>query len=646
MSAGQSKIELLLELKNKLKAGLNSARDTLNKSVGSMKQKMAEIKSSSIEAFSAAKDQIPGLSNALDLLSNPYALITASVLALGAAWITAGKMNAEWRSSMAKVNVTAQLSQKELKGLSDNLIEIGKTGTGDIMQVPETFNKIISAGFDVNTSLNTLKPTLLAAKAGFTDAGIAADAATNLMASSGIMDANRIFDILFATVNKGKAEFADIATYLPKIIPGARMAGVSLEQTAGMFAFLTASGLKSEAASTALANAMKALSDPEIVYGSKTKGGFKALGVDIFDSHGKMRDIVVIAGMLNKAMDGLTDEQRINKFSKIGLDMESSMAFSKMSQGIDQLKTDIDFTTNSQGQLNEAVKNSVEPLDSWKIIMNEVKASAIAMGESGVTALGKIGDWILNNSEILSGFAYVIGGISAAWGIYTLVTSGAAIATGLETAAMWALNLAMSANPVGLIVTGIGALIGGLVFAYKHSQTFRASLAGLLAVGGLLMDLFSSFGKVMVGAFTLNPSMIKDGLTQGADALSNIMDGGIKKAYDRGYDTTVQDEKKAELEKQKTNVPAAVPPPLVPKKAGNKAGSGIPTTPSNGDASKVTGSAQQIKNLTINMDAMVKMGDFVSQNPEVSKMGKKELEEWFTQLCNRMIMNIQTSYGS
>jgi TP901 family phage tail tape measure protein len=642
MSAGQAKVELLLELKNKLKAGLSSARDSLNNAVSSAKKKLGEIKVSSIEAFAAAKEQIPGLSDALELLANPYALIIASVLALGAAWVSAGKMNAEWQTSMAKVNVTAQLSKKELAGLSDQLLEIGKTGTGDIMQVPETFNKIISAGFDVKTTMDTLKPTLLAAKAGFTEAGVAADAATSLMSSTGIMDATRIYDVLFATVNKGKAEFADIATYLPKIIPGARMAGVSLEQVAGMYAFLTASGLKAEAASTALANAMKVLSDPDIVYGTKTKGGFKSLGIDIFDAHGKMRDMVGIASDLNKAMAGLTDEQRVKKFAKIGLDMESSMAFSKMSQGVSQLKDDIDFTTNSQGQLNAAVENAKEPLDSWKVMLNQAKAVLIEIGGVGVNALGGIGDWIMSHSDLFIGFGYVISGIAAAWGVYTLATSGAAIATGILEIGMWALNLAMSANPVGLIVTGIGALIGGLVYAYKHSLTFRASLAGLLEVGKLLVDLFIGLGKVMIGTFLFNPAMIKEGLIQGGTAVASIMDGGIKKAFNKGYDNTVKDDKAAQLAAAGGTDANGKPKPLVPPVVGKPGTSNVGSNP---DAGKVTGSQQQIKNLTFNMDAMIKMGDFKSTNQDVSSMNKKELEQWFTQLCARMIGNIETSYG-
>jgi phage-related protein len=48
-----------------------------------------------------------------------------------------------------------------------------------------------------------------------------------------------------------------------------------------------------------------------------------------------------------------------------------------------------------------------------------------------------------------------------------------AAATKAMAVSQWALNAAMSANPIGLIVLAVVALIAGLVLAYKKSETFR-----------------------------------------------------------------------------------------------------------------------------------------------------------------------------
>ena len=53
------------------------------------------------------------------------------------------------------------------------------------------------------------------------------------------------------------------------------------------------------------------------------------------------------------------------------------------------------------------------------------------------------------------------------------VMIAAAIATGVVTAAQWLLNIAMTANPIGIVIVAVAGLIAGLVLLYKKSETFR-----------------------------------------------------------------------------------------------------------------------------------------------------------------------------
>lgn len=54
-----------------------------------------------------------------------------------------------------------------------------------------------------------------------------------------------------------------------------------------------------------------------------------------------------------------------------------------------------------------------------------------------------------------------------------IATGAQAVVTGTMTAAQWALNAAMSASPIGLVVVAVAALAAGLVIAYNKSETFR-----------------------------------------------------------------------------------------------------------------------------------------------------------------------------
>ncbi|TAG31893.1 MAG: phage tail tape measure protein [Sphingobacteriia bacterium] len=390
---GQAKVNLILELKNRIKTGLQKAKESLNKDVQDMKSRLKDLKTSHLEAFKTMGERIPGVGSAISMLGSPVAMLTTAMLGLGlaaGAVVNRGmQINKAWDAGMAKINVTAQLSRAELKKLDQEIDAIAAKGVVPYEEVPEAFNRIISAGLSAKEALGALDPTLRAAKAGFTDIETVAAAGVSVMNSSGLKDITQVYDVLFATLNKGNAEFKDIAQYLPKIIPAARGVGVSLYDTAGAYAYLTAQGQTAERSATLLENAFKVLGDSD-----KVKS-FKKIGVAFYDVKGQMKPILDIAKDLNVALGGLTDLQRAKALGSLGLDMEAASAFSALSQDIDKLKDTIDFTTKSTGQLEQAFENAKQKGDSWIIINNKIKSSLNAIGSVANTVWGKLGDLLL-----------------------------------------------------------------------------------------------------------------------------------------------------------------------------------------------------------------------------------------------------------
>jgi TP901 family phage tail tape measure protein len=387
-------MQKIMATQAKFENQVQSMQSKAGKAFDGVKSKVENFKVRNIEAIEAVSGQIPGLAGMGPMLANPYVAGAAAVGSLAVGIIKATKYAQEWETKMAQVNVTANLGKKELKGLSDELLNIGKRNVAPLEEVPEAFNKILSAGLDVNTSLNALEPTLRAAKAGFTDMATTAAAGVGVMNASG-ENINRVYDVLFATMNVGNAEFKDIAAYLPKIVPAARAAGFSLHEVGGAWAYLTGQGLTAERSTTLMENAFKSLTNPDRV------NAFNKMGVAIFDSNGKMLPMIKIIEQLSGKMDGLTDKQRIAKLAALGLDMEAASAFSSMTQNVDKLRDSIDFTTNSTGQLNEAYKNAAQSGDAWAVISNKFKVIWVKIGEKFLPLLDKAGKWVL---KIIDGF--------------------------------------------------------------------------------------------------------------------------------------------------------------------------------------------------------------------------------------------------
>ncbi len=56
-------------------------------------------------------------------------------------------------------------------------------------------------------------------------------------------------------------------------------------------------------------------------------------------------------------------------------------------------------------------------------------------------------------------------------------------ATRVWAATQWVLNAALNANPIGLVVAAVALLIGGIILAYKKSETFRNIVQAVGRVG-------------------------------------------------------------------------------------------------------------------------------------------------------------------
>lgn len=79
-------------------------------------------------------------------------------------------------------------------------------------------------------------------------------------------------------------------------------------------------------------------------------------------------------------------------------------------------------------------------------------------------------------------------GAAAVLGLTTMWTTLSTAAVNIATAAQWAWNAALSANPIGLVVIAVAALVAGVVWAWNTFEGFRGVVLGVW--------------EVMKGAFT------------------------------------------------------------------------------------------------------------------------------------------------
>ena len=682
-----------------------------------LRDKINGVKTAAKEAFAKLREDIPILDQTVKFLTNPIGAAVTTITTVGKALKATVTSAMDWQKGMAEINVTAGLTQTELAKLSDQMLDIGAQNVAPLEEVPTAFNKIISAGLDAKTALASLDPTLKAAKAGFVDIETVAKAGVNVMNSAGVKDIvdengkvlksaiEQVYDTLFATMQKGAASMSEIAQYLPTIVPTAKNAGVSLEQASGAFAFMTAQGVNAASAATLLNGAFNSLSNPKLL------GNFKAIGVEIYDAKGNMRSMPDIVNDLAKSLNGLSDSAKAQKLASLGLDQTSAQAFAVMTQSADKFRDTLAATANSTGALGESYKNSMTAADQWGIALNNIKAVAIKIGQAFLPIITKVGEWaaiitaniipaLKSVKDFIADWSPVILGVAAAFLVLNANTIAATAAmaahsiwTGILTVKQWILNVAMSANPIGIIIVAIGALIGWIVMlcrkyegwtsVWNFVKTFlvnsfwqfvddwKDGFQGLWysiqlfwlnikSFGQYCAQLFSNIGQAIKLALTGNFSEAKEMLTSEihTDAENEIERLKAEREQQRAKYESESQQRMDEIKQSWADVH------LTKKVAddksvadevmdmfggggsggGDNGGSGSGGGSATGGADAVAGSAKQIKNITVNIDAFNKGGINAGNTQGLNGKSAVDIEEWFTQMLLRTVRNLEMTY--
>jgi tape measure domain-containing protein len=137
--------------------------------------------------------------------------------------------------------------------------------------------------------------------------------------------------------------------------------------------------------------------------------------------------------------------------------------------------------------------------------------------------------------------------------VWAVLSGGLPAILGAARAAMFALNVVIAANPIGLLITGIAAVIAGFAAWYNSSQRLRAGIAGVFSaieriidnfIGGFILQA-QGIALVLDGLFTLDLQKIKAGfvaVSAGVRAVTLDIGRGAGQAFADGYDEKVASE--------------------------------------------------------------------------------------------------------
>lgn len=138
-----------------------------------------------------------------------------------------------------------------------------------------------------------------------------------------------------------------------------------------------------------------------------------------------------------------------------------------------------------------------------------MKSFAVSAGKATIALARNSAAWIANKAQIV------------AHGIALAAQKVAALAS---AAAQWALNVALTANPIGIVIAAIVALVGVLVLAWNKSATFRA----------VVTSVFNGVKSVITTAM----NVVKKVITTVINTVKAIWNGGwngIKRIFSNAW---------------------------------------------------------------------------------------------------------------
>lgn len=144
----------------------------------------------------------------------------------------------------------------------------------------------------------------------------------------------------------------------------------------------------------------------------------------------------------------------------------------------------------------------------------------------GLDLLTRFAGWLASNSDAATAMVMgLLGGFAAmkAMNIGTAIFGSIQKGVGLVVGAVKALGVAFAANPVGLVIAAIAALVAGLVWAYNNIEPFRDFVDGVFQrIRGIAGSVAEWFAGPFVDFFRGLWDAITGFFAAGRDQLTNV----------------------------------------------------------------------------------------------------------------------------
>ncbi len=399
----------------------------------------------------------------------------------------------DFESAMNLFQATTGATADQMKRASEVAEKLGadmKLPATSAADAGNAMSVLASKGFDAEQSMQAVRGALeLAAAAGISEAEAARMVATAINAFGlEASEASRVTDLFAAASVKGGVSMQDLGIALQQSAATAKSLKVPIEDTVTLLAAMARAGIQGSDAGTSLKTAFIRL----VPTTKEAAEEMRKLGLNVFDSQGKLKSVEDILGQLSGTTSKLTDHQKLHAIQTIfGTDAQRAAnimlelgaeKFKKLKEQVTQSGAAQELAaarTKGLGGAVEGLKSQAETL-ALKLFQSVAPSLEIVTRKAAdvVGAFADLSPATQNQILVFGALALAQGPLTRAFG---------AIVAGIQGVITWMKSLsAQSGATKAALITFANTAVGILANVAKSMEDVgkkAASLPGMQEIG-------------------------------------------------------------------------------------------------------------------------------------------------------------------
>lgn len=459
----------------------------------------------------------------------------------------------KWKQSVNEATAELNRMKSQLSGLKSGVDDVGDA-MDDASKEAASFGDVLKANLLSQVIVDGVKQIASSIK---DMAGDFIDAAASVKAQTSQFE--QTFGEFSAQATSAIAEVAESSNILDT-----RLNGVATQ----IYAFAKASGGDATESMDLMARSLQVVADGAAYYDksleetaeslqSFLKGNYEndaALGLSATET---TRNAAAME-LFGKEFNDLSEIQKQQTLLQMVVDAQ------ELSGAMGQASREADGWENVQGNLNESWKQFMaaagEPfLQNLIPVVQQITDSLTEMTKNvdwdafGKNVTGFV-EAMVNNGSQIAAIVAAIGAGFVAWNVVTMIQGVVAAITAFKTAnegatiAQLALNAAQAANPIGIIITAVAALVVAIITLWNTNEDFRNAVIEIgtsikNCVMGIVDSVVEFFTVTIPAAFQAVIDFVKNNWQGLLLLLVNPFAGAFKLLYDNceGFRNTVND---------------------------------------------------------------------------------------------------------